>query len=131
MAHIQLPEELPGIVGPLTFNPDTAKPLLELAEVLLRSPNTLTSAEREMIATYVSSQNDCKFCQFSHGAAAAEHLGGNYDLIDRLKLNFETAEVSNKLLPERLSKAANRSHRSILPALVSMAPPTKKYTTPY
>ena len=48
MAHIQLPEELPGIVGPLTFSPDTAKPLLELAEVLLRSPNTLTSAEREM-----------------------------------------------------------------------------------
>ena len=97
MAHIQLPEELPGIVGPLTFSPDTAKPLLELAEVLLRSPNTLTSAEREMIATYVSSQNDCKFCQFSHGAAAAEHLGGNYDLIDRLKLNFEAAEVSDKL----------------------------------
>ena len=50
-----------------------------------------------MIATYVSSQNDCKFCQFSHGAAAAEHLGGNYDLIDRLKLNFETAEVSDKM----------------------------------
>src|SRR5438552_17979624 len=97
MAHIQLPEELPGIVGPLTFSPDPAKPLLELAEVLLRSPNTLTSAEREMIATYVSSQNDCKFCQSSHGAAAAEHLGGNYDLIDRLKLNFETAEVSDKL----------------------------------
>jgi hypothetical protein len=38
MAHIQLPEELLGIVGPLTFSPDTAKPLLELAEVLLRQP---------------------------------------------------------------------------------------------
>ena len=50
-----------------------------------------------MIATYVSSQNDCKFCQFSHGAAAAEHLGGNYDLIDRLKLDYETAEVSDKM----------------------------------
>jgi uncharacterized peroxidase-related enzyme len=97
MAHIQLSEELPGIVGPLNFSPDTAKPLLELAEVLLRGPNTLTSAEREMIATYVSSQNDCKFCQFSHGAAAAEHLGGDYDLIDRLKLDYETAEVSDKM----------------------------------
>jgi len=50
-----------------------------------------------MIATYVSSQNDCNFCQFSHGAAAAEHLGGNYDLIDRLKLDYETAEVSDKM----------------------------------
>jgi len=46
MAHIQLSQELPGIVGPLNFSPDTAKPLLELAEVLLRGPNTLTSAER-------------------------------------------------------------------------------------
>jgi hypothetical protein len=27
MAHIRLPEALPGIVGPLTFSPDTAKPL--------------------------------------------------------------------------------------------------------
>jgi uncharacterized peroxidase-related enzyme len=97
MAHIQLPEGLPGITGPLTFSPQTAKPLLELAEVLLRGPNTLTSAEREMIATYVSSQNDCQFCQLSHGAAAAEHLGGNYELIDRIKLNYETSELSGKM----------------------------------
>ena len=97
MAHIRLPEALPGIVGPLTFSPDTARPLLELAEVLLRGPNTLSSAEREMIATYVSSRNECTFCHLSHGAAAAEHLGGNYDLIDRIKLNFETAAISPKL----------------------------------
>jgi uncharacterized peroxidase-related enzyme len=97
MAHIQLPEGLPGIVGPLTFSPDTAKPLLDLAEVLLRGPNTLSSADREMIATYVSSCNDCCFCQLSHGAAAAEHLGGDYDLIDRVKLDFETAAISSKL----------------------------------
>src|SRR5258708_335738 len=97
MAYLQLSEELPRIVGPLNFSPDTAKPLLELAEVLLRCPNTLTSAEREMIATYVSSENDCKFCHFSHGAAAAEQLGGDYDLMDRLKLDYETAQVSDKM----------------------------------
>jgi uncharacterized peroxidase-related enzyme len=97
MAHIQLPEELPGIVGLLNFSPQAARPLLELAETLLRGPNTLTPAEREMIATYVSSQNDCQFCQLSHGAAAAEHLGGNYDLMDRLKLNYESTEVSDKM----------------------------------
>ena len=58
-AHIQLPEGLPGIVGPLTYSPDTAKPLLLLAETLLRGPNTLTSAEREMIAAHVSYRNRC------------------------------------------------------------------------
>jgi alkylhydroperoxidase family enzyme len=71
MAHIQLPDGMPGIVGPLAFSPETGKPLLEWAEVLLRAPNTLTSAEREMIAAHVSYRNECDFCQLSHSAAAA------------------------------------------------------------
>jgi uncharacterized peroxidase-related enzyme len=97
MAHIQLPEGLPGIIGPLTFSQGTAKPLLELAETLLRGPNTLTSAEREMIAAYVSYRNECDFCQLSHSAAAAAHLKGNYDLVEQIKVNPEAAPVSDKL----------------------------------
>jgi uncharacterized peroxidase-related enzyme len=97
MPHIRLPEGVPGILGPMSTSPETTKPLLELAEVLLRGPNTLSSAEREMIATYVSAQNDCTFCQLSHGASAAEHLGGDYKLIEQLKENFQTAPISDKL----------------------------------
>jgi uncharacterized peroxidase-related enzyme len=97
MAHIQLPDGMPGIVGPLAFSPDTAKPLLELAEILLRGPNSLTSAEREMIAAHVSFRNECDFCQLSHSAAAAAHLNGNYDLVEHAKSNPETAGVSGKL----------------------------------
>jgi uncharacterized peroxidase-related enzyme len=97
MAHIQLPDGMPGIVGPLAFRPDTAKPLLELAEILLRGPNSLTSAEREMIAAHVSFRNECDFCQLSHSAAAAAHLNGNYDLVEQAKSNPETAGVSGKL----------------------------------
>jgi uncharacterized peroxidase-related enzyme len=96
MAHIQLPE-LPGILGPLTFSPDTAQPLLQLAEVLLRGPNTLTSGEREMIAAHVSYRNECNFCQLSHSASAAAHLDGNYDLVECVKVDPEAAEVSGKL----------------------------------
>jgi uncharacterized peroxidase-related enzyme len=97
MPHIRLPEGIPGIVGPMMFSPETAKPMNELAEVLLRGPSTLTSGEREMIATYVSSQNDCYFCQTVHGAAAAHHLGGNEALVQDVKRNFEQAGVSDKL----------------------------------
>jgi hypothetical protein len=61
MAYIQLPEGLPGILGPMTFRPETAKPLNELAEVLLQGPSTLSRGERELIAAYVSSRNDCFF----------------------------------------------------------------------
>jgi uncharacterized peroxidase-related enzyme len=81
----------------MAISPESTKALRELAEVLLRGPNTLTSAEREMIATYVSAQNDCCFCQLSHGAAAAEHIGGNYQLIDRVKSNYATADIPEKL----------------------------------
>jgi uncharacterized peroxidase-related enzyme len=81
----------------MMFSPATAKPLNELAEILLRGANSLSPAEREMIATYVSSQNDCYFCQHAHGAVAAHHLGGNEKLIQDLKRNFETAAVSDKL----------------------------------
>jgi uncharacterized peroxidase-related enzyme len=97
MAHIQFPAGLPGILGPMAFSPETARPLNALAEVLLRGPNSLSQADREMIATYVSAQNDCYFCQNAHGAVAAHHLGGNETLIQQMKGDFEAAPVSDKL----------------------------------
>lgn len=69
----------------------------ELAEVLLRGPNTLTSGEREMIAAYVSSENDCYFCHASHRAAAANHLDGDYELVDSVREDPETAPITPKL----------------------------------
>jgi uncharacterized peroxidase-related enzyme len=96
MPHIELPEGLPGIVSGFAFRPETAKPMRELAHILLHEPGTLTPAERELIATYVSSLNDCYFCQTSHGAAASSHLGeGN--TVKQVKTDFHQAPVSDKL----------------------------------
>jgi uncharacterized peroxidase-related enzyme len=81
----------------MAFSPETAKPLNELADVLLRAPNSLSPADRELIATYVSSQNDCYFCQQAHGAVAAYRLGGNEKLIEDVKSNFRSAPISDKL----------------------------------
>jgi uncharacterized peroxidase-related enzyme len=81
----------------MAFRPETAKPLNELVEVLLHHPNTLTPGERELIATYVSSQNNCHYCQSSHGAIAAAHLDGNEDLVRHVKTDFLSADVSPKL----------------------------------
>ena len=97
MPHIQLPEDLPGISSALAFRPETAEPMRELAHVLLYEPNSLSSADRELIATYVSSQNDCYFCQNSHGAAAACHLEGNAPLVEHVKRDFASAPISDKL----------------------------------
>lgn len=97
MAHINLENDLPGIRGPMTFRPETAKPLNELVDVLLRGPHPLTAGERELIATYVSSQNDCRYCQTIHGAIAAHHLNGDEKLVCAVKEDFEAAPVSGKL----------------------------------
>jgi uncharacterized peroxidase-related enzyme len=97
MAHIKLPDGIPGIRGPMMFRPETAKPLNELVDVLLRGPHTLSPGERELIATYVSSRNDCRYCQTIHGAIAAHHLGGNEELVSGVKHDPETAGISPKL----------------------------------
>ena len=96
MAHINLPEGLPGISAGFAFRPETAKPMRELAHILLHEPNSLAPGERELIATYVSSLNDCYFCQTSHGAAAASHLGES-NTVKLVKTGFETAPISEKL----------------------------------
>jgi len=97
MPHIQLPEGLQGIRSAMAFRPETAKPLNELVEVLLHAPNSLPQADRELIATYVSYLNDCYFCQTVHGAIAAACLGDRYDLVKRVKADFMSAEISEKL----------------------------------
>ena len=81
----------------MAFRPDTAKPLNELVDVLLRGPHTLSPGERELIATFVSARNDCRYCQTIHGAIAAHHLGGNEQLVVNVKRDAQHAAVSDKL----------------------------------
>ncbi|HEX5171417.1 MAG TPA: peroxidase-related enzyme [Cyclobacteriaceae bacterium] len=97
MAYITLPEGLPGIRGPMAFRPETAKPLNDLAEVLLRSENSLSRGERELIATYVSYLNDCFFCQNAHGGLAQHYLSCDMAFIDSVKSNFRSTNISDKL----------------------------------
>jgi uncharacterized peroxidase-related enzyme len=98
MAHIDLGNDLPGIRGPMAYCPETAKPLNELAEILLHDENnTLSRGEREMIGAYVSSLNDCFFCQNVHGSMAQHFLGCDMQTIDSIKKDYLTAPVSEKL----------------------------------
>jgi uncharacterized peroxidase-related enzyme len=97
MAHITLDNEFPGIRGLMTYRPETAKPLNDLVDVLLRGPHTLTPGERELIAAYVSARNDCHYCQTIHGAVAAHHLEGDEQLVDSVKADPQRSAISPKL----------------------------------
>ena len=96
MAHITLPLDLPGIRGPLAFRPETARPLNELVDILLRGPHSLTRGERELIAAFVSAQNDCYYCETIHGAIAAHHLGDEAVVVS-VKSDFQHASISDKM----------------------------------
>jgi uncharacterized peroxidase-related enzyme len=96
MAHINVAEGVPGIRSLVMFRPETGKYLYELAHVLLRGPSPLTEAEREMIAAYVSSRNNCNFCTKSHAAAARCLLGNDRSKMDEI-LRDEKQNVSAKM----------------------------------
>lgn len=97
MAHIQVPEGVPGIRSLVMFRPETGKPLYNLAQVLLRGESPLSEAERELIAAYVSKQNDTMFCEMSHAAASRELYGNDRNVVDDVLKNVHQSNISNKL----------------------------------
>lgn len=96
MPYIPLEEHLPGITGLLEYRKDTAAPIRELTQILLRGPSTLTEGERELIATIVSHRNECKFCATAH-TAAADILLGEGNTSAKVKQDIATAPVSDKM----------------------------------
>lgn len=97
MAHINVAEGIPGIRSLVLFRPATGKPLYELAQLLLRGPSSLSEAERELIATYVSHRNDCMFCMNSHAAAARCLFGDEQHLVDEVISDMQQAAISGKM----------------------------------
>ncbi len=125
MPHIDLPEGLPGIIGPMAFRPETAKPLNDLAEVLFREAhpdNDLTRGERELIAAYVSKLNDCHFCHNSHATFAALQLDDGWDTVDAVVMDLDGAPVSDKLRALlRIAGKVQEGGLNVTPELVAAA----------
>ena len=96
MPYIPVEDHLPGITGLLEYRRDSAQPIRELTHLLLRGPSTLTEGERELIATIVSHNNECRFCTTAH-TAAADLLLGECETTARIKEDIETSPVSEKM----------------------------------
>ncbi|HEX5403418.1 MAG TPA: carboxymuconolactone decarboxylase family protein [Pseudonocardiaceae bacterium] len=125
MAHIDLgidEQQFPGIRGPMRFRPETSKPLNELADVLLRQPNSLSPGERELIAAYVSGLNECNFCCGSHSAYAAAQLDAGMPLVDQVRSDLDSAPISAKLRALlRIAGAVRQDGRKVTTELVTAA----------
>ena len=96
MPYIPLEDHLPGITGLLEYRKDSAQPIRELTQFLLRGPNTLTEGERELIATVVSNGNECTFCTAAH-TAAADRLLGEKETTAQIKSDAIPAALSSKM----------------------------------
>lgn len=79
------------------YRPDTGKPLYDLAQILLRGDSPLSTAERELIAAFVSARNNCNFCTQSHAAAARALFGTDREVVDFVLNEYETAPIANKM----------------------------------
>ncbi|MEH1017807.1 carboxymuconolactone decarboxylase family protein [Micromonospora sp. CPCC 206060] len=109
-------------MGLLRFRPETARPLLDLASVLLQGPHSLSTGERELIAAYVSGLNGCGFCRAAHSSLAAAQLAGGMDLVDRVHADVGAAPVPEKLRGLlRIAGAVQQGGRMVTTDLVESA----------
>ncbi len=122
MAHIQVPEGVPGIRSLVMFRPESGQHLYSLAQVLLRGESPLSEAERELIAAYVSSRNGCMFCMSSHAAASRYLFKDKKQIVDFVLNDYQSAPISDKLKALlNIAGKVQRNGKEVLPEDVEEA----------
>src|SRR5882672_1947717 len=122
MAHISVPEGVPGIRSLVMFRPESGQHLYALAQVLLRGESPLSEAERELIAAYVSSRNECMFCMSSHAAAARYLFKDKKQVVDFVLVDYKSAPISENLKSLlNIARKVQQNVKEVLPADVEEA----------
>lgn len=70
--------------------PDCGRPFSLLHEAVMRASSPFTPGERELLAAYASSFNECGICIGEHGALATA-FGLRPDALERLRADVDTA----------------------------------------
>jgi uncharacterized peroxidase-related enzyme len=104
---------VPGILKCFTSSPEMLKIIIQLGSALVFSEGVLGRRMKEMIATYVSSLNECPYCLDSH-AASLRGQGGDEALLNAL-LTGDLGDVSistpERYLLEFVRKVTVESHK--------------------
>jgi uncharacterized peroxidase-related enzyme len=77
---------VPGILKCFATHPQLLRAMMDLAQGLLFTDGSLSRCQKEMIATFVSAQNDCPYCVDSHGYFLRMH-GGSVEALCALQQN--------------------------------------------
>jgi uncharacterized peroxidase-related enzyme len=78
--------------------PETAAPLLDYCQRLMRGPSPLSVAQRELIAAFVSALNCCEYCQKVHSALAVA-FGVDEGLVATVIADVDAAPVEEAMKP--------------------------------
>jgi uncharacterized peroxidase-related enzyme len=114
MPYITLRPDLYGITSLLDFRKETAAPLCELTQTVLRGESPLSESERELIAAYVSSLNDCIFCSSAHTAATCHLPGGMATGMTPMQKDLNSLTISDKMKSLlRIAALVNESGRAV------------------
>jgi uncharacterized peroxidase-related enzyme len=79
-------------------HPETARPLMDFHELLMRRPSPFTAAERELIAAYVSGVNACGYCHGVH-TKTAEAFGVAPGVLEAALADLDSSPIEEKLRP--------------------------------
>jgi uncharacterized peroxidase-related enzyme len=90
--------QVPGILQCFATHPPLLEHMMEMSESLLFSDGALNRRQKEMIATFVSSTNQCEYCSDSHGFFFRIHGGSVESLIALLACDLDSGDLT---VPER------------------------------
>jgi uncharacterized peroxidase-related enzyme len=121
--------DAPGILAAIRLTPGLGVHLRGLADELLVNPfpgSTLERAEREMLATAVSAENDCFYCMDSHGAFASALLEREGEphrvaIIDTLKIGSSDGVGPKMAALLHIARTVRRDGRALSRADVDAA----------
>ncbi len=122
MSYLSYTKDLPGIADVFLRDPALYGPLLQFIEGVMTRPSELTKVEREMIASHVSKQNGCGFCQGAHRWTLAA-LDVGWDVIEALESGGDSKEISPRLrqmlrFADSLTQAPERVGQADINALL-------------
>src|ERR1700729_3725369 len=86
--------DVPGILKCFATHPPLLKHMMELSEHLIFSEGSLGRRHKEMIATFVSAQNNCPYCADSHGYFLRVHGGTSMALAAVMSNDLRSAELT-------------------------------------
>ena len=84
---------IPNVFLTLAHRPDEFRAFFAYHDALMDKPGKLSKAEREMIITVISAQNQCLYCVMAHGALL--RIFKRDPLIaDQVAINYRSAALS-------------------------------------